>query len=382
MPLLSKKNKNIILILLISFTINSFGYLMATSTITDERLYMKEAYFMQRNGSFPRVYPFLPILSSMSLTFFGVTKQSFLFIPMLASALTAALVYLFSLNLYNDDKRALLSALILISNPLMIWLSSKQMTEALFTLMLTETFYLIARENLSLKQAFLGGFFSLLAYFTKYPGLLLILFMILSLAWIKRPKLLMAFLMPISFLAFYWTYNSLQFGTPFPSEEYSLSMAQGLMNINLKLALDIVFKIMLGLTLLLAYLMPTLILPIKSLRKKISYSTLSNLPFFKRSIVLFIPFYSLFHIGYYILISLVSQIAWSADHVARYLLPIVPLIVLFANFPFKKRSWRIAFAIIIMGIGIILGYYLIIYSNVKAQASIPWDDFLSQLTEL
>ncbi|MCP8322249.1 MAG: glycosyltransferase family 39 protein [archaeon] len=381
MLLLSKKNKSIILILLISFTINSFGYLMATSTVTDERLYMKEAYFIQKNGSFPRVYPFLPILSSMSLTFFGVTKQSFLFIPMLASALTAILIYLFSLNLYNDDKRALLSALILMSNPLMIWLSSKHMTETLFTLMLTATFYLIARENLSLKQAFLGGFFSLLAYLTKYPGLLLISFIILSLVWIKRPKILLAFLMPISFLAFYWTYNNLQFGTPFPSEEYSLSMVQGLMNINLKLVLDMIFKIMLGLALLLAYLIPTLILPIKSLRKKI-YSTLSNLPYFKRLIVFFIPFYSLFHIGYYVLLSSVSQIAWSADHVARYLLPIVPLIVLFANFPFKNRSWRIAFAIIIMGIGIILGYYLIIYSNVKAQAPIPWDDFLVQLTEL
>ncbi|MGQ9469466.1 MAG: ArnT family glycosyltransferase [Nitrososphaerales archaeon] len=340
---------------MISFTINSIGYLMATSTITDERLYMKEAYFMQRNGSFPRVYPFLPILSSISLSFFGATKQSFLFIPMLASALTTTLIYFFSLKLYNDDKRAFLSALILISNPLMIWLSSKHMTEIIFTLMLTATFYLIARKDLSLKQVFLGGLFSLLAYFTKYPGLLLILFITLSFVWAKRPKLLLAFLMPTSFLAFYWAYNSLQFGTPFPSEEYSLSIVLSLMNIDLKLALDIVFKIMLGLALLLAYLIPSLIQPIKSLRKKISYSTLSNLPYFKKLIVFFIPFYSLFHIGYYVLISLANQIAWSADHVARYLLPILPLIVLFANFPSKSRSKRIALGIIIMGIGIILG---------------------------
>ncbi|MEM3531142.1 MAG: glycosyltransferase family 39 protein [Nitrososphaerales archaeon] len=375
-----RKRLKIIILIFLSFVINSFGYLLATNTIIDERLYIKEAYFLQKCGIFPRIYPLLPILSSISLNLFGIAKHSFLFAPILASIATAILVYLFSLNLYKEDKRALFSAFILISNPLMIWLSSKHMTEVLLALMFTATFYFIVKENISLKQAFLGGFFSLLAYLTKYSGLLLILFVILSFVWMRRLKPLMAFLIPLSFLAFYWVYNNIQFGTPFPSEEYSISFVQNLISINLELALDIIFKMMLGIGLLLANVMMALILPIRRLRQKLSYSTLSNLPCFKKLIILFILFYSVFNIGYYVLISLTSQMAWSADHVARYLLPTLPLMTLFTNFPLKNRIKRIAFVLILMSIGIILGYYLIIYSNVKSQSPIPWDDFLSQLT--
>jgi 4-amino-4-deoxy-L-arabinose transferase-like glycosyltransferase len=88
---------------------------------------------------------------------------------MSASALTAVLICLFSLNFYNDNKRATLSALVVVSNPLMVWLSSKHMTETLFTLMLVATFYFITRKDLSLTHALLAGFFSTLAYLTKYP---------------------------------------------------------------------------------------------------------------------------------------------------------------------------------------------------------------------
>ena len=381
--LISNRIKTIALILAISLLVNVIGYWITTSTIGDERLYLTEAYLLQKYGSFPHIYPFLPLLSSISLLCFGVSKSTFLLVPISASTLLTILVYYFSLNLFNNKRRAIITAFFVISNPLMVWLSPKHMTETLFALMLLATFYFVARNDLSLKQAFIGGLFAVFVYLTKYPGLLIIPFIIISFLWIKKkPRFILAFLLPAFLLILYWMYNNILFGTPFPSEEYSISFVQGLMNVNLQLSFEIIFKILLGLGLLFAYLLPIVIQSIETWKRKISYSTFSNLSYNKKIIILFIIIYSFIHMGYFILISLSSQIAWSADHLARYLLPIIPLILLFVDFPIKSEGKKTILLIIVMSIGIFMGYYMILYSNVLSQAPLLWEDFLAQLVDI
>ena len=349
------------------------SYYLNSNMIIDERAYATQSYLLYRDRKVPEIYPLLPFLTVGPLTLFGIDKWAFVFVPFASTLLTVITTYYLSLNQFGSQTRGLLASILVAANPLLIWLSAKHMTENLFALLLVLVFLSVSRKELKYRDTLLAGIFSFLAYLCRYPGLLL--FPIVTI-WLisKRVGLrnLLMYLTPLAFMAGYWTLNWSVFGRFLTTETYSfgtLLAKSGTISLhwNISLLANMSYKVVAALALVFGY---SLIFIFPQL-KKIHVTN---------PIVLFAIVYTAIHLGYYTILSLSWSFAWSIDHVARYLVPIFPIVASLSDFP--SRNQRIGYALVFVSclVGIIMGFYLTSYASLHSQVPISWDDFIKSLT--
>lgn len=372
-------SKNVLLaglIILLYF----FAYSLSTKTIPDERLYATEALLLYRHNSFPSLYPLLPILTAGALFLFGVVKFSFWIVPLTSTLLTIIVTLLLSLKIFDEKERAILTALLVAFNPFIIWLSAKNMTETVFSLFLILVMWCFSREEISTKQSFSAGLFSFLAYLTRYSGILLFPFVTIMLLIRKMEKrVVCGYLSSLFLLVSFWMLNKVYLGTYFPTETYSFTFINPILTLRFSIVQSILLKIIVGLGLLLGYSAPFFIRPLLNVFSK-KQDTFSNNS--KRFILPFLIFYSFIHTGYFILLSLGSGYVWSSDHFARYLIPIFPLVALFAQLPFEKKHLNLLVLMLSFILGASCGLYLIGYSDLHSLEPVTWGEFLKKLSEL
>jgi len=352
------------------------SYCLNVNMIIDERGYAIQSCQFYKGREFPRNYPLLSILTWVPLEVFGIAKQSFVVVPFAATLLTTVLVYRLSLRQFKSRGRAVLSSVLMASNPLLIWLSAKHMTETLFTLFLILTFLIVSKEAVSRTEASLAGIFSSLAYLSRYPGILL--FPFVTFYMIKRKidrRNIPFYLMSALLVIVYWLFNRLIFGEYFTTETYSIGYIfekTGAMTFSLDLFLlrNMVYKAVAGASLLLGY---TAIFLSPRIRRIFSTRILAD------PIIAFVIFYSVVHLGYYAILSMSWGVAFSIDHFARYFLPIAPLIIAFSDSPFKNNRLTFFFTSLSCAAGIMLGFYLTQYSNIHSLAPMSWTEFLERL---
>jgi 4-amino-4-deoxy-L-arabinose transferase-like glycosyltransferase len=362
-----------ILIVLAISTVNFLlSYYLNTNTIIDERTYATQSYFFYRDHVLPEIYPLLSILTIGPLTLFGVEKQAFLTVPFAATLLTVTLTYYLSRKQFGSQTRGFLASTLVACNPLLIWLSAKHMTENLFALFLVLTFLLIIGEDVTYRQAFFAGTFSFLAYLCRYPGLLL--FPVITIWLIQkkaRSRVFLAYLFPLTFVMMYWAVNWFVFRRPLTTETYSfgtLLAKSGTINLSLTLPLlgNMAYKVTAAFILVFGY---AAILLLPEARKM----KLDN------PLILFTIAYIVVHLGYYTVLSLSWSFAWSIDHVARYLVPISPLVMSLSSF--TPRTQRFKYVLLLLCFaGIVMGLYLTNYSNMHSQVPISWEEFIKDIS--
>jgi len=359
----------LILPLVISTLTFIVSYHLNVNTIIDERSYAIQSYLFYKGQAFPRTYPLLSILTAIPLKVFGIAKQSFVAVPLVATLLITVLVYYLSLEQFKSPTRAALSSVLIASNPLLIWLSAKHMTETLFTAFLVITFLIISKEEVSRMDAFLAGVFSSLAYLSRYPGILI--FPFVTLYMIKRGmgrRNIASYLAPALFVVVYWVLNGLIFGEYLTTETYSIGYLfakTGTIAFRLDLLLlrNMVYKAVAGVSLLLGY---TAIFLFPKIRR--SFSRPTDL------IAAFVILYCIVHLGYYTILSMSWGVAVSIDHFARYLLPIAPLVVTFSDSPFRNNRLTFLFASLSVTAGVIMGFYFRVWVK-KAPMLCMGDEF-------
>ncbi|MCX8191273.1 MAG: glycosyltransferase family 39 protein [Nitrososphaerales archaeon] len=369
----------IVILITITLSIVIFGgYFITDKVMGDERIYATQAHDLYAKGTFPRIYPLLSLLTATSLGLLGVTKYGYLLIPYISTSLTVFLVYFLSKYLHADHKRALVHSLLVASNPVVIWLSSKVMTETLFMLLLTLSISFLIRGK-GAQDTFISAVFAFLAYTTRYAGILLILSTFLYLFISRSLRVTCVYLSIIPLLIVYWIFNNVFFGTYIPTEEYSLSVIDitKLTNLSLPLLSSIAVKVIMGVALILGYATPVFHSTIKAFlsKKTIMLGSLSKE---KKFLILFILLYIIIHLGYFALISISTGQAWSADHFARYIVPILPILILYTEIPKSKFISHL----VMLGntsLGMVLGFLLIEYSDAHALNRMEWGAFLNSI---
>lgn len=365
-----------------------YAYSLSTNTVLDERIYSTEAFEFYSKGLFPLVYPLLPALTAVSLTVFGLQKHAFIIVPFLSTVIAIWFTYDLSLKLSGDRKRAAIAVFLLISNPVIIWLSTRHMTDTLFTLLTLLVFWSLLRGNLTPRYAFLAGVFSILAYLARYPGLLLFPFIALALALTSRStRLTSAYLASLILLVPYWLMNAYLFGGFFPTESYSLSFVQPRLDVPASLVLEVGGKILVGLgpifinTLL--FIPPFLIMAIRERRRGESSNVAGYAPGFLRHawllIFVYIVYFSIFQAGYFTLVSFTWGFSVSADHLTRWIGgAVMPLIVQLVRPPSRHNKLNLLLIAVSVIVGIAVGYYLTNYSNLYSHIPVSWTDFLRE----
>jgi len=365
----------IFIVLAISVANFLASYYLNTNMIIDERTYAVQSYYFYRDRTLPEIYPLLSILTVGPLTLFGVEKQAFLTVPFVATLLTVALTYHLSKKQFGSKARGLLASTLVACNPVVIWLSAKHMTENLFALFLVLTFLMIIGKDVTYRQAFFAGTFSFLAYLCRYPGLLL--FPVITIWLIQkkaRLRVFLAYLFPVTFVVMYWAVNWFVFRRPLTTETYSfgtLLAKSGTINLNLSLPLlgNMAYKVTAAFILVFGYAAIFLLPQARKMK-------LAN------PVALFTIAYIVVHLGYYTLLSLSWSFAWSIDHVARYLVPISPLVMSLSSFTPRVHRFNYVLLLLLCFAGIVMGLYLTNYSNMHSQVPISWEDFIKDISGL
>ena len=351
-----------------------FSYMLSTYTIVDERVYAKQTFEAYSVGKIPKIYPLLSILSVPFLAIFGVTKASFMLTPFLAGVSSIFLTYRFSVEIFRNERKAILAAWLMACNPLLIWLSARHMTETVFTCILILTMLLASKSSSSISLPLSTGLSSLLAYLSRYPGILLFPY-ISGLYIIQRKplKVLLAFFLSIILLMAYWNANTLIFGEALTTESYSFSFLQVswgsfIPEQNPKLLWNLLTKSTVAFAMFVGYSLPFF-----------WQTRIRELPKRGKIVIPFILFYGLFNVGYYLVQSLGSGLATSADHLARWLMPITPLVLIFAGLPANRRWINLLSIFFCTVAGISLGLYISYYSSHFSMTPIVWDEFIRSL---
>jgi hypothetical protein len=273
------------------------------------------------------------------------------------------LVYLLSLKVFHDRQKATLSALIVASNPTLSWLSSKGMSEPLFSTMLVLTMLFLTQGEPSSKRMLLVGFLSSLAFSAKIAGLWLFLY-IPAFILLKKGGIrpLLSFFAPIVAILL-----------PYP--KYTLDTILGLRwllsppGVETSLLPHSIPNVVIGYGLLLGYCIPLLCPFLARIARKPSPNA-SNVPFY------YALTYCLFITPYYVWDPF-RDVSLSASNLARYAVPVFPLIAIYADHPLKgKKGWVITALCIIAGIA--LSIYLVHYADVHAVGT-SWEEFLNRL---
>jgi len=350
------------------------AYSLSTYTIIDEREYATQAFQAYWRGRIPRIYPLLPLLSSAFLAICGVTKTAFILTPFLGGLLSILFTYKLSKEVFEDEGKAILGSWLVACNPLLIWLSARHMTETLFTSMLVLTMLLLCRKSRSMGLSLSTGFSSLLAYLSRYAGILLFPY-VAGAYLVKRRSLkaILPFSLSVVLLILYWIFNMMTFGVPLTTEFYSFSFLQGQAGFlstfpSSQLLGNILSKSIVGCALLLGYSLPFF--------RSVKIGSLSDRG---KLILCFALLYSLIHVGYYVILSINNGSAWSADHLGRYLLPVTPVFLVLLTSPSSNRRINLMLLALSMIVGISLGLYLAHYSSHHSENPVSWSDFLQRL---
>ncbi|MFQ5762698.1 MAG: glycosyltransferase family 39 protein [Candidatus Bathyarchaeia archaeon] len=366
----------------------TYAYSLSTNTVLDERIYSTEAFELYSKGLFPLVYPLLPALTALSLVVLGLQKHAFIIVPFFSTVIAIWFTYDLSLRLSGDRNRAAISVFLLASNPVIIWLSTRHMTDTLFTLLTLLVFWSLLRKNLTARYAFLGGVFSILAYLARYPGLVIFPFITVALALTSRSKrVTAAYLASLVLLIPYWLVNFYLFGGFFPTESYSLSFVQPRLEVPVSLILEVGGKILVGLgpiflnTVL--FIPPFLIMAVRGRgRGRFSNATEHTTGFLRHAwllIFVYVVYFSVFQAGYFTLVSFTWGFSVSADHLTRWIGgAVMPLIVLLVRPPSRHKKLNLLLILVSVIVGIAVGYYLTNYNNLYSHIPVSWDDFLRE----
>jgi len=168
-----------------------------------------------------KVPPIYPLIIAGAYLIGGTTYQSTIVPSIIISSLTVIPVYLIGKKLSNDHS-GIIAALFVAANPVLWLFSGIPMTETIFVFFTLFALYFLSLRK-EIRNQFLGGVFTGLAYLSRYTGIFILFAYILILIFniIKRKytrDLLIAFIwVIIGFLivTFPWFLrNTIVFGTP------------------------------------------------------------------------------------------------------------------------------------------------------------------------
>jgi 4-amino-4-deoxy-L-arabinose transferase-like glycosyltransferase len=162
-------------------------YSVAKQLTTHPFVYNAQTYVQKTQKDISRLPEYLsaplfkhpPLFSytlSLSLQMLGDHEFAVALIPLLCGSLLIPLVYLLA-RLVEDDKIALLSAILVYMDPFTIMCSQKVWLDSMLALFTTASFYFYLKgfHLQKVKYFVRGGIIAGLAVLTKYPGILVIL---------------------------------------------------------------------------------------------------------------------------------------------------------------------------------------------------------------
>jgi len=355
------------LILCLALAVRIVGAYLTKVLIFDEWLYCTQAYSFAFKGELPTIFPLTPIIMSLFIKTLGPSKWSYLATTIGMGTILIIPIYKLA-SRYLDKKLSLTVALLTASNPMFIWTSSHALTEPLFMVLLTSSL-LLSLEKEAFK-VLIAGLLVGLAYLCRYPALLLVIVVIIHLYREKEIKKMLLY--TVSFVTVFvsWQVTSiLATGTLLQTEYYSLLYTLGgVHTIDLGAIQPMLFKVSMGLTLMLLPLIP--LLPYLKLERE-NVSLLLQLVFL----------WLLFHLGYYVYQSFntytsLGQVV-ASERIARWSSPIFPFISIILLR--KTGRWFKALLIISVVLSIAIGLYLVEYTNSHAMLQESWESFLEKL---
>ena len=354
-------------VILIASLICIAAYWISTYTQYTQQIYCVQAYQLLKYGIIPRAYPLYPTFMAASLFVFGVTKYAFLLVPLLSIPASAVLTYWLSLRIFKDRSRALLSALVVASNPALIWLGGRGMSEPLFTAMLVLTIIFLIKEDASPKRMFLVGVLSCLTLASKVAGLWLFAF-IPVLIFLRKGsvKSILAFFGSVIVVLLLY-------------RDYALGIPLGLgwllhpPSVDSSLLPTSIPNIVVGYGILFAYCIPLLCPFLRSFLKRPNPRSSEGVVFY------YALSFLLFMTPYYIWDPF-REVSLAGSNFARYTVAAVPLVAIFSDFS-RKGKMAMLVAAVCVAIGTVLGLYLVCYGNIHARAAL-WDAFLAYVKTL
>jgi len=362
---------DIVFLLLLVTSVFLVSYHFTNTNISDERLYSTEAYLLIKEGSLPKIYPLLPITTAGWLILFGLVRYAFAATSYVSIILVALLLYRFELSRLSNGHESVIITSLFVCNPLTVWLLSRNMTEPLFALFILGVAYIIFGTKLTPSRSFIAGLLSVLAYVTRYAGIIIfpaaLLFLILKK---KGIAVTVSYASSTMILCGLWVFNKLTYGSFLTSESYSLASLQRQSDLGLSIVSGVVAKSVLGIGILFAYSLPFLF--VVAVRRRVFLK--------ERSLLTFVIFYWAVHFAYFFAISLALARAASGFGFARYLWPTLPLVLTLLHVPSEKSWIKYSLAALCMILGIIEGVYLIGYVDSHTPFVMGWNDFLESLT--
>ena len=330
--------------------------------LNDERMYVEEAYRFAHFGEVPRVYPLTPMLLSF-LTLAPSYAWEALFKGFMVSTCLALALAVYRVNGFA-------SALFFSLSPMWVFLSSHVMTEQLFAFTLLACVAL-AREFVERPRLLIAtalGLALFLSYLAKASSIPFIagLAIYLAMEFAKRGKRF-ASLTAVALATFLagvaiWSYLELStLGSVATSLRYTASFINiHRLSLNPKLLAITLAKLVLGATLcvfpyLAVALRKTLESGLKGALRALELDRCAKL-----AVALYVATVS----TYYIALSLTTETPESIDHIARYLMPILPLIRI------DKTIKPIDIAALALSIAI--GTYLHLYASTHAYNPTTW----------
>ncbi len=325
-----------------------------------------------------KVPPIYPLIIGGAYLLGGVTYQSAIVPSIIISSLTVIPVYLIGKKLSND-RSGLIAALFVAVNPVLWLFSGIPMTETIFVFFTLCAFYFLLFKK-EIQNQFLGGMFIGLAYLSRYAGILILFAYSLILIFniIKRKytrDLLIAFIwVIIGFLiiTFPWFLrNTIVFGTPMGfgflelwRDPVSSGVSNQYSDVNMleyfqtHSALEILSRPFEGL--IFYSVVAVFAVPITILIFAIPGVYFLGIK--EKSSLIYL--YFILHLFFY---------AWFPSRLPRYLIPLIPLISVFAAISIARiynsqRNWdflvlkRIKFSRILGGLSLTIIVTINIYS--------------------
>ena len=266
----------------------------------------------------------------------------------LVMALTMLIFFNFCYLLTNSVKKALISS-ILLGNATILWVySSSYWTQPIVSFCLFAAFYFLYRFRSDSRINFLifAGILTGYSYITRYPSVLSLPFFIFYIIGSngnnrrKKIKYLVFFSIPLFvflFIQMYWNYY--RFGSPFDLGVFRLPFTP-------RIFLTYLTGMLFSLSRSIFVFSPPLILGLFGLRRffrdhRLEVVVIVGIPF------VFLIFYSLFGFG----ISLIGT-AWGP----RYLVPIVPFLLLPVCIFLNRNLWIRMLTIVIFIIGLFIQF--------------------------
>ncbi|MCL4377232.1 MAG: glycosyltransferase family 39 protein [Actinobacteria bacterium] len=190
---MNNSKKSLIIIILASLFIYILGAWVVPLTDPDEVFYAVAAKDMLLHHSFwtPLQFghpqfgkpPFFYWLLSLSFYFFGINRFSARLVPALSGVIGVVATYFFTKRVFNDEKTAVNSSLILMTSFLYLIQSKMVLTDITFSVAISLSlyaFYLWFKFS-EKKYLYFFGFFSAIATLTKTPlGTIIPLVIIIS----------------------------------------------------------------------------------------------------------------------------------------------------------------------------------------------------------